>query len=80
METPLFSLHAAAVAASVTMELLGTMSAYISPHHKDGLVLILWISLSLMYTFLTHSLRRGGVQLSTTQLGGGGVTAGISGG
>ena len=54
MQTPLFSLHAATVAAAVAMELLGTMSAYISPHHKDGLVLVLWISLSLIHTFLTY--------------------------
>ena len=81
MQTPLFSLHAAAaVAATVAMELLGAMSAYISPHHKDGLVLILWISLSLIHTFLTYSLSRGGVRLSTTELGGGGVAGVISGG
>ena len=61
------------------MELLGAMSAYISPQHKDALVLILWISLSLMHTFLIPSLRRGSVQLSTTDLSGGGVTAGTSG-
>ena len=74
MQTPLFSLHAATVAAAVAMELLGAMSANISPHHKDGLVLVLWISLSLIHTFLTYSLRRGGVRLSTTKLGGVGVT------
>ena len=62
------------------MELLGAMSAYIRLQHKDALVLILWISLCLMHTFLTCSLRRGGVQLSTKDLSGGGVTAGTTGG
>ena len=59
-------------------ELLGATSAYISPHHKDGLVLVLWISLSLIHTFSTYSLGQSGVRLSKTELGGGGVTGVIS--
>ena len=33
-------------AAPRLRELPGAETAYISPHHKDGLVLVLWISLS----------------------------------
>ena len=52
----------------------GAETAYISPHHKDGLVLVLWISLSLLHIFLTKFSRRGGVRLSRTVLAGGGVS------
>ena len=52
----------------------GAETAYISPHHKDGLVLVLWISLSLLHFFLTYSPRRGGTRLSTTELSGVGVS------
>ena len=50
------------------------MSAHISLHHKDGLVRILWISLSLMHIFLTKFSRRGGVLLNKTKLSGVGVS------
>ena len=56
------------------MDLLGAMSAHISLHHKDGLVRMLWISLSLMHIFLTKFSSRGGVRLNKTKLSGVGVS------
>ena len=50
------------------------MSAHISLHHKDGLVRILWISLSLLHFFLTKFSRRGGVLLNKAKLSGVGVS------
>ena len=47
---------AAAAAATAAMDLLGAMSEHISLHHKDGLVRILWISLSLMHIFFNQIL------------------------
>ena len=61
-------------AAPRLRELPGAETAYISPHHKDGLVLVLWISLSLLHFFLTKFSRRGGTRLSTTELSGVGVS------